>query len=317
MKKYLTIILLLSAIMLPAEPQKISVQQQREQKLMQTMSAYPDILVSFNDRNLNKQTVIKLMLKYHPDFEDYTSEELTDAIRRVTDEEIYYILCIDFLKKNGFAPSQQMAFQFLRDAMQQFPAELKKLKYKNKTLQTLASDRDTQLNIAIRRYLKEKKADEIKVNTDEIEYFYRVNQNIFMHDAKINISFIATAKSDPAAFKTLKNASYMLKQGVRFDKLAQKINSKLPKDFFKMQGFPPEMAARAAKMQLNTPSHIIEFPNYYAIIMVSQKNQPSYIPLAKAEFFIKTELESRKSRIFMENLLNQLLKNTEIKRFAF
>ena len=316
MKIYTIFFLLLSTFMLIAE-KPVSEQQRREKKLMQTLSALPHEIVVFNKHKITKSDVTKMILQQHPDFEDYSFDELQDAFRQVIDEEIYYTLCADFLKKNGFTPSRQKTYQYLRDAINKFPAELKKMKYKNKTLQTLAADRNTQLSTALHLYLKKNKPDAINVSNEEVEYFYRVNQNIFMHDAKIDISFIAAAKSDPDAFFILKDAYSMLRQGVKFSKLAEKINTKLPKDFFKKDSFPPEMIARAANMPLNEPSHIIEFPDYYAIIMVSQKVPPKYIPLDKADFFIRNELESRKSGIYLEQMLNDLLKNTTIKRNAF
>ena len=206
-----------------------------------------------------------------------------------------------------------MTAKYLEDSIKQFPSELRKKKYKNSKIQTLAADNDRQISVALQLYLKKKHPAEIAVNNDEIEYFYRINQPMFMHDAKINLAFIATAKNSPNARKTIDDAHSMLMQGVRFEKLAEEINSKLPENFFGIDTFPPEMIVTAAQMPVDEPSAVLEFPNYYAIIKISSKQPPEYIPLANASFFIKSELESRKSGIYLEKLLNKLLFEAKVK----
>jgi hypothetical protein len=103
-------------------------------------------------------------------------------------------------------------------------------------------------------------------------------------------------------------------QGVPFEKIAKNINARLPEKFFGTQNFPPEIAVYAAKLPINQPSEILTFPNYYAIIQVSQKERPEYIPLQDAAFFIRTELESRKCGIYLEKLLHKLLEQNPVKR---
>ena len=106
----------------------------------------------------------------------------------------------------------------------------------------------------------------------------------------------------------------MLIQGVPFEKLAGEINAKLPENFFGIRQFPPEIAAYAAQMEINTPSDVLEFPNYFAIICIKEKQEPQYIKPEKAAFFIRTELESRKSGIFLEELLSELLEKYPVSR---
>ena len=297
-----------------AAPKTVDENTRREAKLLLTMKKYPEVMAEFNGHKFTVKMVAKWVMEKHPDFEDYSYPELLDAIEQVLDEKIYYTLVADFLTREGFPPSRKNTEKYLRDSIKKFPSELKKLKYKNSTISTLASDADRQLTVALQSYLKKKKPHEIAVSDDQIEFFYRVNQNIFMHDAKVDIAFIAVDKKDKNAFASIRNAYQQLLQGVRFEKLAKEINSKLPENFFGIDSCPPELAASAAQMPLNEPSHIIEFPNYYAILKVNQRKAPQYIPLDKASFFIRTELESRKSGIYLEKLLNSLISAAEIKR---
>ena len=135
-----------------------------------------------------------------------------------------------------------------------------------------------------------------------------------MHDAKIDIGFIAVDKKADNAEKSINHAHSMLMQGVPFEKLAGEINAKLPENFFGIRQFPPEIAAYAAQMEVNTPSDVLEFPNYFAIICIKEKQEPQYIKPEKAAFFIRTELESRKSGIFLEELLSELLEKYPVSR---
>ena len=311
MKKIITVLLCSFIFLLHADTEI----QRREKKLFQTMQKFPDVMASFKHHVFKKQDVIKWILTTHPDFEDYSYDELLDAIEKTVDEQIYCTLLSDFLTDAGFSPSREMTATYLKDSIKQFPKELRKIKYKNSTINSLAADSDRQISVALQKYLKKKHPDIIAVNDDEIEYFYRINQPMFMHDAKIDLSFIATAKNSKDSLQIINNAHTMLMQGVRFEKLAEEINSKLPENFFGMDSFPPEMIANAAKMPIDEPSAVLEFPNYYAIIKISSKQPPKYIPLKNAAFFIRTELESRKSGIYLEKLLNELLRKTEIKHY--
>ena len=297
-----------------AVPKTVDENTRREAKLLLTMKKYPEVMAEFNGHKFTVKMVAKWVMEKHPDFEDYSYPELLDAIEQVLDEKIYYTIVADFLEKEGFPPSQQATEKYLRQSINRFPGELKKLKYRNNTVTSLAADPDRQLSVALQNYLKKKKPAEISVKNEDIEYFYRVNQNIFMHDAKLDIAFIAVAKKEKNSIRTITDAHSKLAQGMLFEKLANEINSRLPENFFGADGFPPEIAAKAAQMPLNEPSEVLEFPNYYAIIQLNQKQEPKYIPLKNAEFFIKTELESRKSGIYLEKLLNELLAKTKIKK---
>lgn len=316
MRIIFAILLILCFFRLPAAETAENESVRREKKLLLSMQKYPEIMAEFKGYKFTVKMVAKWVMEKHPGFEDYTYPELLDAIEQVLDEKIYYTLLADFLRSKGFAPSQQKTEKYLRDSIKKFPSELKKLKYKNSTINALASDTDRQLSVALQSYLKKNKPSEIAVTDEQIEYFYRVNQNIFMHDAKIDIAFIAVAKTEKNAFQIIRNAYQMLMQGVPFEKIAEQINAKLPENFFGIDGLPPEIIARAAQMEINVPSHVIDFPNYFAIVKVKQHHEPKYIPLKNASFFIRTELESRKSGIYLEKLLNSLIAEAKIKRYS-
>lgn len=315
MKKSLSIVLVLLCFAVFAQKKELSESVRREKKLALSLAKHPEVMAQFGTHKLTKKDVIKLVIAKHPDFEEYSFEELTDAVQQVMDEKIYFTILADFLKKEGFPPSQQRTLQYLRTAIKKFPPEMRKLKFRNSALQTLAADPERQLTVALQSYLKKKKPSEIAVSNEDVEFFYRVNQNIFTHDAQLNIAFIAVDKKQPDALKTINDAHSMIMQGVNFGKIAERINQKLPKELFDVNKFPAEIAAHASKMPLNEPSEVLNFPNYYAIIQVTGKQQPKYIPLKDAEFFIRTELESRKSGRYLEKLLYQLLEKTPVKRY--
>ena len=310
MKKYLFIVLLFAVFCSFAQESA-----KREEKLALSLAQYPAVIAEFGKHKLLKKEVIKLVVKKHPDFENYSFDELKDVVERIIDEHIYFTVLADFLAGEGFAPSQKMTLQYLRDAIGKFPPELRKLKFKNSAVQSLAAEPERQLTVALQSYLKKKKPSEIAVSDDDVEFFYRVNQNIFVREAQIDIAFIAVDKKQPDALRKIKDAYSMLMQGVRFGKIADEMNKNLPKELFDVKRLPSEIAAYAAKMPLDEPSEVIDFPNYYAIIKVTSKKPPEYISLKDAEFFIRTELESRKSGKYLEILLYQLLEKTPVKRY--
>lgn len=315
MKKFFSFFLFILLSAAVAGENADAERRRREGKLALSLGKYPEVMVEFGKYRITKKDVVRLIIEKHPDFEEYSYDELMDTVQQVTDEKIYFTVLADFLRKEGFAPSHQLTLKYLREAVEKFPPELRKLKFKNSALQTLAAEPERQLTVALLSYLKKKKAAEIYVSDEDVEYFYRVNQNIFTRDAKLDISFIAVEKKQPDALKIIKNAHAMIMQGVRFGKIAEEINKKLPKELFDAKKFPAEIAAHAAQMPLDEPSDVLEFPNYYAIIRVTQRQQPQYIPLKDAAFFIRTELESRKCGKYLETLLYQLLEKIPIKRY--
>ena len=311
MKKYLFIVLVLFAIFCNAQ----TAEAEREKKLALSFAGYPSVMAEFGKHKLLKKDIIKLVLAKHPDFEKYSFDELKDVTEQIVDEQIYFTLLSDFLAAEGFAPSYKMTLQYLEDSIRKFPLEIRKLKFKNSAVQALAAEPDRQLTVALQNYLKKKKPSEITVSNEDVEFFYRVNQNIFTKDAKLDISFIAVEKKQPDALKKINDAYSMLMQGVRFGKIAEEINKALPKELFDIDRFPAEFAVRAAEMPIDEPSGVLEFQNYYAIIQVTNKQPPQYIPLKDAEFFIRSELESRKCGKYLEALLCQLLEKTPVKRY--
>ena len=311
MKKYLFTIFILIAVFCNAQ----TAEAEREKKLALSFAGYPSVMAEFGKHKLLKKDIIKLVIAKHPDFEKYSFDELKDVTEQIVDEQIYFILLADFLAAEGFAPSYKMTLQYLEESIKKFPLEIRKLKFKNSAVQALAAEPDRQLTVALQNYLKKKKPSEITVSNEDVEFFYRVNQNIFTKDAKLDISFIAVEKKQPDALKKINDAYSMLMQGVRFGKIAEEINKALPKELFDIDRFPAEFAVRAAEMPIDEPSGVLEFQNYYAIIQVTNKQPPQYIPLKDAEFFIRSELESRKCGKYLEALLCQLLEKTPVKRY--
>ncbi len=315
MKKIFCITLFFVCLWGSTQTRKVNETARREEKLALSLDKCPAVAAEFGTHKITKKELIKLVIAKHPDFEDYSFEELEDAVQQVIDEKIYFTVLSDFLTREGFAPSYQRTLKYLQNSIKYFPLEMRKRKFKNSAVQSLAAEPERQLTVALQSYLKKKNPAQITVSDEDVEFFYRVNQNIFTRDAQLNIAFIAVDKKRPDAKKVINDAHSMLMQGVRFGKIADDINKKLPKELFDTNKFPSEIAAHAAKLPLNEPSEVLEFPNYYAIIQITHKQQMQYIPLKEASFFIRTELESRKSGKYLETLLYQLLEKIEIKRY--
>ena len=192
MKKYLLIVFVLLAVFCNA--QETDTATESEKKLALSFSGTPAVMAEFGKHKLLKKDIIKLVLAKHPDFENYSFDELKDVTEQIIDEQIYFILLADFLAAEGFAPSHKMTLKYLEDSIRKFPPEMRKLKFKDSAIQTLAADYDRQLTVALQTYLKKKKPSEIAVPDEDVEFFYRMNQNIFTKDAKLDISFIAVEK---------------------------------------------------------------------------------------------------------------------------
>ena len=102
MKKFILLFLCSFFMLMHADSET----QRREKKLLQTLKQFPDVMVTFDKHSFRQKDVVKWLLQSHPDFEDYSYNELLDAIERTVDEKIYYTVLSDFLRAEGFQPSQ-------------------------------------------------------------------------------------------------------------------------------------------------------------------------------------------------------------------
>ena len=207
-----------------------------------------------------------------------------------------------------------MTYEYLSTSQAKLPKELLGHYNKGKNLSTLASDTNYQLTVAALLYLKKNYPETTNVTPEEIEFFYRVNQNIFMYDAKVSVNFLAIERDKENSRELINRAQSQLKQGVSFDKLAEEFNKKLPAKFYEPE-FQARLLENAAELKEQEYSEIMEFPDSYAIIMVRNREAPKYIPLENVSFFIQSIIESRKCANELEKILEQALQTIEVTYF--
>ena len=280
--------------------------------LLNRLSKLPEVLVSYGKKTITKNDALKLLKNY--DLKDVDDVELLEILKDTIEEKIYLDIIAFYLEHNNFKPSYQMTYEYLSTSQAKLPKELLGHYNKGKNLSTLASDTNYQLTVAALLYLKKNYPETTNVTPEEIEFFYRVNQNIFMYDAKVSVNFLAIERDKENSRELINRAQSQLKQGVSFDKLAEEFNKKLPAKFYESE-FQARLLEKAAELKEQEYSEIMEFPDSYAIIMVRNREAPKYIPLENVSFFIQSIIESRKCANELEKILEQALQTIEVTYF--
>lgn len=280
--------------------------------LTRKLAKYPEVLVKYGKNEIKRVQAYEL-LKYH-DLKDVDDAEFDDLLRSAVEEKIYSDIVVFFLEKYNVKPSYQMAYDYLIKSQEKLPLELVKLRNKDKNLQELASDKQYQLTVAALMYLKKHYPASTGVTAEEIEFFYRANQNVFMYEAKVSVGFLAIEKQLQNSRALINQALNKLKQGVPFDRLAKDFNKDLPKKFYEPL-YQANLLEKAAELKSGEYSDILEFDDSYAIVMVKKRELPEYIPLENCSFFIQSIIEGRKCAVELENILDKSLQLIDIDYF--
>ncbi|MBQ9789776.1 MAG: peptidyl-prolyl cis-trans isomerase [Lentisphaeria bacterium] len=309
MNKLIAFLLLLTLIIIPLRAVE---SEESEIILSNRLAKYPEVLVRCGEKVFSKKDAINLLKKQN--LKNIDDNELAEILKETIEEQVYLEIVSAFLKKYDFSPSYQMAYDYLAASQAKMPTKILNLQNKNRKIEELASDKHYQLTVAALLYLKKYYPENTHVSADEIEFFYRVNQNIFMDEAKVSVSFLAIEKNQENSRETINHAVSQLKQGVAFEKLAEKFNENLPKKFYE-PFYQARLLEKAAELDSGEYSEILEFADSYAIVMVRNREEPKYIPLSEVSFFIQSIIESRKCAIELEKILSEALESIKVEYF--
>ena len=309
MNKFLIIIVLLFTWFLPHLNAN---SDGAETILLNRLSKLPDILVSYGKKTITKSDAVKL-LKNH-DLTDADDIELLERLKDAIEEQIYLDIVAFFLEKYNFKPSYQMTYDYLETSQKKLPTELVGYYNKGQNLSVLASDKNYQLTVAALLYLKKHYPETTKVTLEEIEFFYRVNQNIFRYDAQLAVNFLAIEKKIENSKELINKAHSQLKQGVKFDNLAEEFNKNLPEKFYE-PAYQAQLLAKAAELKSGEYSPVLNLSDSYAIIMVKNRESAKYIPLEHVSFFIQSIIESRKCAVELERILTKALELIKVEYY--
>ncbi len=280
--------------------------------LSNRLAKYPEVLVKYGQKKITRQEAMELL--QDRDLSQVDDVEFEEILKRILEEKIYLDIISFFLEKYDFKPSYQMAYDYLQSSQGKLPSELVKSYNRNQNIQQLASDKNYQLTVATLLYLKKHNPETTYVSPDEIEFFYRVNQNIFLHDVKVSVAFLAVEKTQVDSRKIINQTYSKLLQGVSFEKLAEQLNANLPKKFYE-PAYQARLLEKAAELESGEYSSIMEFDDSFAIVMVKNREQPKYISLQDASFFIQSIIESRKCAAELEKILEKSLQLIDVEYF--
>lgn len=309
----------------------------------------PDVLAEVNGEKITKKEFIAQLAsaRIHPAMlAQYPPELLKKLIAAQVDEMIDQKILLSLAKEDGFVPSaelvnQEMDKMYAKLTPQQKEQFESNLKGQNKTYQSykeeVAKNTNAQNAAALTGYITKNFIEKLnKTVTDaDVEKFYREHQDLF-EKPSITVSHILAlctgvdkatgkdldaegkAKEDAAAKAKIEAVYAKLKQGEKFEDLAEKesdcpsgkaTKGKLPA--FTTSGKSDdggmmEQTFTKAAFALEKPgqiSEIIKTPFGYHIIRLEEKKAPQFVALENVKDQIKAQLANEKiSKAIMEKI---------------
>lgn len=325
------------------------------------LSFLPDVLAEVNGEKITKKDFIAQLndAHVHPAMlAQYPQELLKKLIGAQVDEMISQKILLALAKKNGFVPSADLVSKEMDSMYAKLTPQQKEqfegsLKAQKKTFQSykeeVAKNVNAQAAAALTGFITKNFVEKLnKTVTDaDVEKFYREHQ-VYFEKPSITVSHILAlctgvdkatgkdldeagkAKEDAAAKAKIEAIHAKLKQGEKFEDLAEKESDcpsgksskgKLPA--FTTSGKSDdggmmEQTFTKAAFALEKPgqiSEIIKTPFGYHIIRLEEKKAPQFVPLADVKDEIKAQLVNEKISEAIMKTINENKKEMKAVNF--
>ena len=224
-----------------------------EEEVVKALSFMPDVVAEVNGAKITKKQIVDLLLdkKVSQQVLALTPESyLRTTMQQYVDQKIDTEILKQKAKEAGFTPSEEFVKKHFDESMKKLPPEMvdelkDQLKARGLTLEEyrdeIAKEADIQSNAAIAAYEEKNFIDKAEKATtdDDIEKFYRENQQKFAVPENITVAHILTqcesespldskeekeikAKADKLAKEQIDEIyDELVKDPGKFDKLAQ------------------------------------------------------------------------------------------------
>ncbi|QSH42463.1 peptidyl-prolyl cis-trans isomerase [Lentisphaerota bacterium ZTH] len=262
-------------------------------------------------------------------------EEIKLVLSELMEREINRSIMNAILKKSNVTPSPILVKRQMIKLIKSLPAHRRKalvqnLKSKKLTLkqyiENASKDTDEQLRAAINLWVRKTNPQAIKGKKGEAEDYYRLRQELFLIPDHVTISQIVVDKSDSTnaakAADKIKTAYSRLIQGEPFAKTAKEFSDNpsgkskgLISGTFTRNELPKKIADIAFLQKSGQFSKIIILQKSYVIVKTENVTHARYVPFEEVKRFIKMELQSAKTKVFVGKILRQKRRTLKIKLY--
>jgi parvulin-like peptidyl-prolyl isomerase len=291
----------------------------------------PEVIAEVNQQKITRDTMVKTLRQQLTDEElaQFSQAQIKSCLREIVNEIIDRLIITKMLAAENIVPSAELVLSefrknFAKLSPEQQAIAIKKFSDKSITIaeyeKNISSDPKEQFRVATLLWAEKKFADEIKISDEQLENYYRQNQDIFAFPAMVTLSQILI-RSGKNAKDRAETALSRLHQGEDFGKVAAEFSdcetSKLHGGYlgkFRADGtLLPEIQDAAFTMKAGSTSGIITVDKVgYVILHINSKIDSGYLSLSDTAIMIRNRLQEQIMKKKIQELLLKERSNMKI-----
>ncbi len=278
---------------------------------MESDDALPETVAMVDGYPITRDAVTRRLRNSGELSPEDSQENRRAAIRRATENEIYFYLLGRLLAEEKIIPSEEAAALQLAELERALPHGLSALNQID--LKRLAASENYRWNVALQEYLRRVAPEIIAVGDAELERVYRVNQNQFRLPEQYQLGVIRILKSSPDALDRAKTVRSRLQQGEDFNRVAAEVDPE--GSAFDETNLLELLRQGDPTLPAGSISRILEDAAAYYLVKVHSKTPGRFIPFAEAAPYLRLQLVSEKTATALRTILTGELKKAKTQFF--
>ncbi|OGV54829.1 MAG: hypothetical protein A2X45_02090 [Lentisphaerae bacterium GWF2_50_93] len=310
----------------------------------------PEIVAKIGDENITKADIeaefkpIISMMKENGQLDKIPPETWKKEVAAGINDMVTTKLLTKVAEENGYKPDAAKTDEEFKKMTEKIPPEQLAEMLKKQGMTEEAIKKRIGISLAIQKWIEEKVVNDIKISDEDVEKFYKENQDRFKKPETVQAShiLIRPEEIDAEKAKTMsdadkKKASDELKQkalkktqeilaklkgGEDFAKLAKE-NSACPSKekggdlgAFEKGKMVPEFEKSAFSLKPGEMSDIVETKFGYHIIKVTEKSEAATVPLKDVKSFILDNMKKQKTSEAVQKLIETEKEKRKVEIFV-
>ncbi len=274
-------------------------------------SRFPEVVARIDGRPVELASILKGVRPAELPPAGSSAEELAAFLKARIERNLYRQVIDDLLREAGRTPSRELAARHLSWVLSLLPRGLAGMT--PEMAARLIDSPDYQLNVALHYYFASREPEAIQVSDQEMERFYRLNQQEYLVPERVDLAVLKIDRSRPQAREAAEGARARLLQGEAFERVASELDPE------RHSAPSPELLAllRAGKIAAESGviGEVIELDDGFYVVMGKGRIPPYYVPLEEAAPYLRQQLMGGKVARALEALLRRELAKRKIEYF--
>ncbi|MFZ2658335.1 MAG: peptidylprolyl isomerase [Victivallales bacterium] len=297
----------------------------------------PEVVAKIGDEKITKADIeaefkpVISMMKENGQFDKIPPETWKKEVVSGINDIVTTKLLMKLAEENGYKPDSAKTDEEFKKMTAKIPPEQLADMLAKQGMTEEAIKKRIGISLAIQKWVEEKVVADIKISDEDVEKFYKENQDRFKKPESVHASHIlikpdeidaekaktmsdadkkkASDEQKQKALKKTQEILAKLKSGEDFAKLAKE-NSTCPSKekggdlgSFEKGKMVPEFEKSAFSLKPGEMSDIVETQFGYHIIKVSERNDAETAPLKDVKSFILDNMKKQKTSEAVQKLI--------------